>query len=119
MREEEVRLNLLTGKFMNELKSNIPDVIFQEPENRVPGFISLCIPGRSGSEMVAGLSLSGFSVSTGSACHANEVAPSRVLLAIGRSKREAIGALRITMGRGTTESSVGELAQVVVDIAGI
>jgi cysteine desulfurase len=67
---------------------------------------------------VTALSAAGFSVSTGSACHANETKPSRILLAMGRNEEESIGALRISMGRDTTKSTISELARTIVEILG-
>ena len=48
----------------------------------------------------------GSPVSTGSACQAGIPEPSHVLRAMGRSEIEARGALRITLGRTSTEADV-------------
>lgn len=44
--------------------------------------------------------------SAGSACNAEKLAPSPVLLAMGRSPREAASALRFSLAHGTTEAEV-------------
>jgi cysteine desulfurase len=68
-----------------------------------------------GNEIVAALSLSGFKIATGSACHADRPEPSRIMLATGLKEKEAIGTIRITIGRGNTEESVKELSQALMD----
>jgi cysteine desulfurase len=112
---EEKRLNDLKTAFIKAIKQNIPDCLVNTPEKALPGFVSLSFPGFSGSEIVNALSLEGFYISTGSACHDNLYKPSRTILAIGRNEKEAIGTIRITMGRWTTEQSVIDLTGAISD----
>jgi cysteine desulfurase len=44
--------------------------------------------------------------STGSACHADSEDPSAVLTALGIPHDQALGAVRLSLGRGTTEEDV-------------
>jgi cysteine desulfurase len=44
--------------------------------------------------------------STGSACHADNEDPSAVLTALGIPDDQALGAVRLSLGRGTTEEDV-------------
>jgi cysteine desulfurase len=53
--------------------------------------------------------------STGSACHAGEEHPSRVLLAMGIAAEDALGAVRLTLGRGTTEAMIDRAAALLVE----
>lgn len=48
--------------------------------------------------------------STGSACHSGHTEPSTVLLAMGLSRARALGAVRLTLGRWTTEADVDRAA---------
>jgi cysteine desulfurase len=52
------------------------------------------------------LNLRGYAVSTGSACHADQVLPSRIILSLGRTRAEALGTLRISLGPASTEQAV-------------
>ncbi|MCX7522150.1 cysteine desulfurase family protein [Microbacterium sp. STN6] len=63
-------------------------------------------PGAQGDSLLFLLDAAGVSVSTGSACQAGVPEPSHVLLAMGRSERDARSALRMTLGRTTTDSDV-------------
>jgi len=111
---ETSRLTKLTHNFVARFRELVPTVKVNTPENSIPGFLSLSIPGYRGNEIVTALSLSGFSVSTGSACHASQVEPSRTILALGRSREQAIGTIRISMGYGTTTDAVDALLEAIV-----
>lgn len=113
--EQALLNNQLKTILLHELKSGLGEVLINTPENCRPGFLSLSFPGSMGNEIVAALSLSGFKIATGSACHADRPEPSRIILANGRSEKEAIGTIRITIGRGNTEESVKELGLALLD----
>lgn len=115
LEQELGRLKELTDQLINKLKNIVGAKVNSSP-NGLPGFVSISFPGYSGRELGSALSISGFAVSTGSACHANEMSPSRVLLAMGRTKEEATGAIRISMGRSTTESAVDELVNKISEL---
>lgn len=52
------------------------------------------------------LDADGISTSTGSACSSKSLEPSHVLLAIGLSKEQANGSIRLTLSRYTTEEEI-------------
>jgi cysteine desulfurase len=62
--------------------------------------------GCSGDSLLFMLDSAGVAVSTGSACTAGVASASHVLLAMGRSEREATGTLRISLGYTTTQADV-------------
>ncbi|MBD3181332.1 aminotransferase class V-fold PLP-dependent enzyme [Candidatus Poribacteria bacterium] len=115
MDEQATRLNMLKTNLLNELKNQIPVVLINTPEHGLPGFLSLSFPGLLSNEIVTALSISGFEIARGSACHANRIEPSRIILATGRNEKEAAGTIRISMGRGNTEKSVKELGSALSD----
>ena len=114
LEEETKRLSELK-KFMIQQLPNTRSVLVNSPEHSVPGILSISIPGVSGREVVGALSILGFAVSTGSACHSNQMEPSRIILAMGRNKVEAIGTVRISMGLWTSIESSTELMNLLVD----
>ena len=63
-------------------------------------------PGCEGDSLLFLLDAAGVEVSTGSACQAGIPEPSHVLRAMGRSADDARGALRITLGRTSTQADV-------------
>jgi cysteine desulfurase len=112
---EMTRLNTLGQRFTRQIREKIPVVIVNSPQNGLPGLISISVPGMKGNEIVAALSLSGYSLSTGSACHANHEEPSRIILARGLNDNEATGTVRISMGYGTTEESLDGLLKAILE----
>jgi cysteine desulfurase len=118
MNEEINRLNHLKTKLLLQLESSLPELMMNTPENGRPGFLSLSFPGFQGNEIVAAMSLSGFKIAMGSACHADRTEPSRIILATGRSESEAAGTIRISMGRGNSEESVEQLGLALLSFIG-
>lgn len=106
---ETERLNDLVCHLISRLK-NIPRVSFNTPDHSAPGILSISFSDITGREIVGALSLAGFAISTGSACHANEVKPSRIILSLGRNASEAKNTVRISMGRGTSKQATDDLA---------
>lgn len=78
-------------------------------EERLPQTLNVSIAGARGVDVLAGAP--GVSASTGSACHAGTDAPSPVLTAMGADATRAMGALRLSLGRWTTEADVARLAE--------
>ncbi|MEM1426329.1 MAG: cysteine desulfurase family protein [Cyanobacteria bacterium P01_H01_bin.130] len=60
----------------------------------------------SGRDLVRQLNQASIAVSSGSACNSGSLSPSPVLQAMGYSEAEAIGALRITLGRSTQAADI-------------
>ena len=58
------------------------------------------------------LDLAGVAVSSGSACTTGAVEPSSVLVAMGIPRELAVGALRFSLGRGTTTGDIDRVADV-------
>src|SRR5690606_23621442 len=72
--------------------------------------------GAPGELMVMNLDLEGIAVSTGSACSAGSLEPSKVLLGLGLPPEKAAEAVRVSMGRGTTEADLAALTDVLPTI---
>jgi cysteine desulfurase len=68
--------------------------------------LNLCISGVKSVDMVSALDRSGVIVSGGSACQAGCAGASHVLLAMGVPPGTAECAIRISLGRETTETDV-------------
>lgn len=54
--------------------------------------------------------LDGVAASTGSACHSGRIELSPVLAAMGVAPEAGMGAIRFSLGRGTTESDIDAIA---------
>jgi cysteine desulfurase len=68
--------------------------------------VNLSFAGTDSQSLVIGLDLHGVATSSGSACTSGSMEPSHVLLALGLPAELAAGAIRLTLGRGTSEDDV-------------
>lgn len=80
---------------------------------RLPGNLNVSFAQVDGDRLL--LALTDLGISSGSACSSGSGEPSPVLLAIGRSPREAKASLRIGLGRGTTREEVEIAAERVIE----
>ena len=70
----------------------------------------------SGKTIVRQLNLAGIGISAGSACHSGKLIPSPVLSAMGYSPTAAMGGIRITLGRYTTQADIDWVAMVLKQV---
>ena len=75
-------------------------------KHRLPNNLHLTFPGQDNERLLIKLDEQGILAAAGSACSASDEEPSHVLRAIGLSDAEAQASLRLTMGRGTTETQI-------------
>jgi cysteine desulfurase len=90
---------------------------------RLPHHVSFCIvspdgdTGKvTGKTLVRQLNLAGIGISSGSACNSGKLTPSPILLAMGYSKTMAVGGIRLSLGRETTEADVDWTASAIEQI---
>ncbi len=83
------------------------------PRDRLPALLSVVARDVDGAAAVIKLDLAGIAGSVGSACTTGSTDPSHVLTAMGYPEDEARGALRLSLGRTTTDAEVDEAIQVV------
>ncbi len=92
---------------VDRILGEIPDVTFDGPEigslKRLPSNMHFCFKDVSGDSLLIMLDMNGICASSGSACAAGSIDPSHVLLAIGRGKDEAKGALRLSIDKDLTK----------------
>ena len=109
---ENARLRVLRDAVIDGVRAAVPSAVLNgdpDPAGRLPGNAHFTFPGCEGDSLLFLLDVAGVSVSTGSACQAGIPEPSHVLRAMGRSEAEARSALRITLGRTSTQADVDAL----------
>jgi cysteine desulfurase len=72
----------------------------------LPNIVHVLVSGFESETLVLRLDMKGFGVSGGSACASHSLEPSHVLSAMGISADSAYGALRVSIGRTTTEQDI-------------
>ena len=85
-----------------------------DPEARLPNTTNLSFAAVDGEGLVLSLDLKGIALSTGSACTSGSLDPSHVLVALGKDPKWLDAALRISIGRTTTEADVDEVASILI-----
>jgi cysteine desulfurase len=95
-----LRERLLAG-----LRRRLPEIVLNgDPEKRVAGNLNIALPGIDAEALLE--ACDGLALSTGSACSSAAVEPSYVLRALGLDEALARAAIRIGLGRFTTEAEV-------------
>ena len=95
------------------LLEKIPNLIINgDVESRLAGNLHISIPGIPNSAVIARVR-SQLAISTGSACSSGVEAPSHVLRAIGLSPEAIEGALRIGIGKFTTDEEIDRAAAIL------
>jgi cysteine desulfurase len=101
------RLAALRDRFEAGLAAAVPGAaVHAQSAPRLPNTSHVACAGLEGEALLIRLDLAGFAVSTGSACSAGVVEPSRLLLLMGIPAEEALASLRISFGVSNTEEEV-------------
>jgi cysteine desulfurase len=83
------------------------------PIDRLPGLLSIIARDTDGTAVALSLDLEGIACSVGSACTTGSTEVSHVLAAMGYPEEEARGALRLSLGRTTTDAEIDTAARIV------
>ncbi len=83
------------------------------PRDRLPGLVSVIARDTDGASVAMSLDLEGIAASVGSACTTGSTEVSHVLTAMGYPEEEARGALRLSLGRTTTDAEIDIAVEVV------
>ena len=79
-------------------------VLNGHPTYRLPNTLNVSFIGRVGAEILE--RLDGIAASTGSACHAGRIELSPVLEAMCVAPEVGVGAIRFSLGHGTTREEI-------------
>jgi cysteine desulfurase len=129
MNAETARLIELRDRLFDRL-AHVPSLVpTGDRYCRLPHHVSFCIvspscrsyPQRNtgeitGKTLVRQLNLAGIGISSGAACSSGKLTPSPILLAMGYSETEAVGGIRLTLGRETTEADIDWTASAIEQI---
>jgi cysteine desulfurase len=108
--EAKVRMSYLRDRLWNKLKIVLGDRITLNghPVERLPNTLNVSFAGCVGSELLAAVPT--VAASTGSACHEGKASQSPVLSAMAIEPRLGQGAVRLSVGRFTTEEEIDTAA---------
>ncbi|MGH6692422.1 MAG: aminotransferase class V-fold PLP-dependent enzyme, partial [Gammaproteobacteria bacterium] len=111
------RLAGLRARLRDALRAAVPDthVVGDGPDS-VPHILTVCVPGADSEALLMHLDLAGVAAGSGSACTTGTIEPSHVLAAMGIPRELAIGAVRFSLGRETTDSEVDRVVAVFPEV---
>ena len=113
LEEEAARVRALRDDLWVLLTAEVPGLRLNgHPTERLPNTLNVSFPGVLGSAVLG--AAPEVAASTGSACHEGAENPSGVLLAMGLEAVTALGAVRLSLGRGTSRKHVLEAARALV-----
>jgi cysteine desulfurase len=100
----------LRDRMLESIPHDIPETqITGHRDQRLPNHASFVFRGVDGNQLLTALDIAGFACSSGSACKTGDPEPSDVLTALGLDRQWALGSLRVTVGRHTTEADIARL----------
>ncbi len=111
------RLTALRNKFIEGIKSNIPEVVLNgHPTERLPNNVNFSYKYVEGESILLLLDMEGIAASSGSACTSGSLDPSHVLLATGLDHGTAHGSIRFTLSEEITEEDIDYTVEVMKTI---
>lgn len=93
-----------------------PTTTAQIDDTRLPGMVSIYMPGLDSETLILKLDQKGFEVSAGSACSSGSLDPSHVLSAMGIARNDALGALRISFDERISDEDLDRFADALIGI---
>lgn len=110
---DAARMRTLRDRLFAQLQRELPDVHLNgDPQARLPQTLNVSFPGVPAYDLLP--RVPEVAASTGAACHAGSPEPSLTMKAIGAPPELAISAVRLSLGRATTEADVDGAAQALV-----
>jgi cysteine desulfurase len=108
------RLKELRDRLWKRLQDGLGErvILNGHPERRLPNTLNANFVGQVGADLLR--ALPGIAASTGSACHEGQVTQSPVLCAMGVPPEIGQGALRLTVGRFSTEAEIDAAAEQLI-----
>jgi cysteine desulfurase len=109
------KLKRLRDRLHEALKAGLGETIILNghPEKRLPNTLNVNFVGQIGSDLL--LKVPGIAASTGSACHEGRVTQSPVLCAMRVPPEVGQGAVRLTVGRYTTDDEVDRASVLLIE----
>lgn len=113
---EHTEIERLRDALIEGVRRRVDGVVVATQEPALPGHAHFMFPGANADALIMLLDVQGISVSAGSACASGVLRVSHVLEAMGYSEREAMGALRVTVGRTNTAQDVEAFLNAIPDV---
>jgi cysteine desulfurase len=109
---EVARLRALRDRLESALVAAVPGlVVHGHGAPRVPHLLHFSVPNADSESLLMAFDLAGVAASSGSACQSGSVTPSHVLSAMGLPPELGSSAVRLSVGKLSTEAQMDRVAQ--------
>lgn len=116
MEQESARIRALRDRLVAGVQEQVSDLTLTTTEPALPGHAHFIFDGAHGDSLIMLLDVLGIEAATGSACNSGVTRMSHVLEAMGVDEKTGIGALRLTVGRTTSEDDVDYVIANIADV---
>ncbi len=100
----------------SNLKEQIPTIKLNgHPEHRLPNTLNVSFPNIEANILLNELESKGIAASAGAACHTDSVDVSPVLTAIKLQTDYAMGTIRFSVGKHTTDQEINRASQIIIE----
>ncbi len=111
--DEARRLGALRRDLAARLTAAASDIVVNADGGpSAPHILSVSVAGADSEALLMHFDLAGIAVSGGSACSTGAIEPSHVLIAMGVPREQALGAVRFSLGHGTTADDLDRAVEV-------
>ncbi len=105
--KESIRITALSKQLEDGIRAIVPEArVWAADALRVPHIINVCLPHYPGMDVA--LDMRGVAVSSGAACAARHIKPSRVLEVMGASPEEIACSIRMSIGMYTRKKDISQ-----------
>lgn len=112
--EAAERCRVLRDRLIEGILELVPGARLNGGRNhRLANNVNVSFEGVEGEPLLLGLDFAGICASSGSACSSASLEPSHVLTALGLSAEVAMGSVRLTLGRETSDADVDRVLEVL------
>lgn len=114
---DNLHFQTLRDRIISSVTTNIPNTrLTGHPQQRLHNHASFVFEDVDANTLIASLDLEGFACASASACKTGDPTPSEVLTSIGIPRQLALSALRVTVGRTTTDQDVDAFLDVLPQV---
>lgn len=118
MKERGEKERRMRDYLIRRLTTEIPDCRLNgDPEERLPNNVNVCIRGVEAEPLLLLLDQRGIAASAGSACASGSLDPSHVILALGASREDAYGSLRLSLDERLSREDADRVVSEIKSIA--
>lgn len=106
----------MRNRLYQNLKNEITNIKLNgHPENRLPNTLNISFPNIEANILLSEIESLGIAASAGAACHTDNIDVSPVLTAIKLNTDYAMGTIRFSVGKNTTEDDINRASKIIIE----